>query len=122
MTILFRSGRDGAPSRSGCATVGDQVIVAVTNFVLTLVIGRVFSAEEFASYGIGLSIGLMLQGLQRHAVTIPLMLEPDARVRRRASAFSAAQSALLACAVLVAAVDACDPVVRGDAGASGILS
>lgn len=86
------------------ATVGDQIIVAVTNFMLTLVIGRVFSAEEFASYGIGLSIGLMLQGLQRHAVTIPLMLEPDARVRRRASAFSAAQLALLVFAVLSAAV------------------
>jgi O-antigen/teichoic acid export membrane protein len=86
------------------ATVGDQIIVSVTNFVLTLVIGRVFSAEEFASYGIGLSIGLMLQGLQRHAVTIPLMLEPDERVRRRAPAVSAEQSALLAFAVLGAAL------------------
>lgn len=82
------------------ATVGDQIIVSVTNFALTLVIGRVFSAEEFASYGIGLSIGLMLQGLQRHAVTIPLMLEPDERVRRRASAVSAEQSVLVAFAVL----------------------
>ncbi len=86
------------------ATVGDQIIVSVTNFVLTLVIGRVFSAEEFAAYGIGLSIGLSLQGLQRHAVTIPLMLEPDARVRRRARAVSAAQLTLVAVAVLGAAL------------------
>jgi O-antigen/teichoic acid export membrane protein len=86
------------------ATVGDQIIVSVTNFALTLMIGRVFSAEEFASYGIGLSIGLMLQGLQRHAVTIPLMLEPDERVRRRAPAASAAQSVLLALALSGAAL------------------
>ena len=66
--------------------------------------GRVFSAEEFAAYGIGLSIGLMLQGLQRHAVTIPLMLEPDERVRRRAAAVSAAQSILVVCAIVGAAL------------------
>lgn len=86
------------------ATVGDQVMVSVTNFALTLVIGRVFSAEEFASYGIGLSIGLILQGIQRHAVTIPLMLEPDARVRRRARAIGAEQSLLLVFTVLASAL------------------
>jgi O-antigen/teichoic acid export membrane protein len=86
------------------ATVGDQVVVSVTNFVLTLVIGRVFSAEEFAAYGIGLSIGLALQGLQRHTVTIPLMLEPEGRVRRRVTAFSASQLILLVIAMLGAAL------------------
>src|SRR5436190_3095652 len=88
--VSFRSRWSSALIR--LATVGDQVIVSVTNFVLTLIIGRIFSAEEFASYGIGLSIGLMLQGVQRHAITIPLMLEPDDRVRRRARAISAEQS------------------------------
>lgn len=78
--------------------------MSVTNFVLTLIIGRIFSAEEFASYGIGLSIGLMLQGVQRHAITIPLMLEPDDRVRRRARAISAEQSVLLAFTAISAAL------------------
>jgi O-antigen/teichoic acid export membrane protein len=86
------------------ATVGDQVVVSVTNFVLTLVIGRVFSAEEFAAYGIGLSIGLALQGLQRHTLTIPLMLEPEGRVRRRVTAFSASQLILLVIAMFGAAL------------------
>jgi O-antigen/teichoic acid export membrane protein len=70
-------------ARTRVATVGDQVIVALTNFGLTLLIGRAFPAEEFAAYGIGLSIALMVQGLQRHAITIPLMLEPGARVAAR---------------------------------------
>ena len=110
MTLAGTKAYDGAAAirsrwrsvAGRSATVGDQIIVSVTNFILTLVIGRVFSAEEFAAYGIGLSIGLMLQGLQRHAVTIPLMLEPDERVRRRAAAVSAAQSILVVCAVLSA--------------------
>jgi len=62
------------------ATISDQVVVSVANFGLMLAIGRAYSAEELASYGIGLSIGLMLQGWHRHAVLIPLMLQADERV------------------------------------------
>lgn len=65
------------------AAVADQIVVSLTNFGLTIAIGRAFHAEEFASYGIGLSIGLMVQALQRHGITIPLMLQPAARVARR---------------------------------------
>jgi hypothetical protein len=53
------------------ATVGDQMLVALANFWLTVAIGRAFHAEELAAYGIGLSAGLMVQALQRHAVVIP---------------------------------------------------
>lgn len=77
------------------AAIGDQIVVSLTNFVLTLAIGRAFSAEEFASFGIGLSIGLMVQGLQRHAVTIPLTLQPDSRISRRHRAIVAEQYILL---------------------------
>jgi O-antigen/teichoic acid export membrane protein len=83
------------------AAVGDQVVVSLTNFGLTVAIGRAFSAEEFASYGIGLSIGLMVQALQRHAVTIPLMLRPHERIRQRHQAVLAEQFIMLL-AVLVA--------------------
>lgn len=83
------------------AAVSDQIVVSLTNFGLTVAIGRAFSAEEFASYGIGLSIGLMVQALQRHTVTIPLMLRPDERVARRRRAVLAQQFILLA-AVLAA--------------------
>ena len=43
------------------ATVGDQILVALANFWLTVAIGRAFHAEELAAYGIGLSAGLMAQ-------------------------------------------------------------
>jgi len=68
------------------ATVGDQLLVALANFWLTVAIGRAFHAEELASYGIGLSAGLMVQGLQRHTIVIPLVLEPKSRVLRRCGA------------------------------------
>jgi O-antigen/teichoic acid export membrane protein len=81
------------------ASVGDQVIVALTNFGLTLTIGRAFAAEEFAAYGLGISIALMIQGIQRHAITIPLMLAPSARAAHRARAVVAEQIIALLMAI-----------------------
>ncbi len=83
------------------ATVGDQLLVALTNFGLTIAIGRAFGADEFAAYGIGLSVGLMVQGLQRHAVTIPLMLHPASWVRERKAAIAGEQILMLLPALLV---------------------
>jgi O-antigen/teichoic acid export membrane protein len=86
------------------ATVGDQVIVALTNFGLTLAVGRAFGAAELAAYGMGLSIALMVQGLQRHAVTIPLLLKPAVRVERRRGGVVAAQAIVLLIALAVTGV------------------
>lgn len=83
------------------ATVSDQLLVAVANFVLTLAIARAFAAAELASFGIGLSIGLMLQGWHRHAITVPLMLEPDERVAQTRAAI-AGQHVILLGATLIA--------------------
>jgi O-antigen/teichoic acid export membrane protein len=83
------------------AAVGDQVVVSLTNFGLTVAIGRAFSAEEFASYGIGLSIALMMQALQRHTVTIPLMLRPKERMAPRRRAVLAQQFILMVAVLLV---------------------
>ncbi len=77
------------------AAVSDQIVVSLTNFGLTIAIGRAFTAEEFASYGIGLSIGLMVQALQRHTVTIPLMLRPTGRIAQRHQAILAEQFLML---------------------------
>lgn len=82
------------------AAIGDQVVVSLTNFVLTIAIGRAFAAEEFASFGIGLSIGLMVQGLQRHAMTIPLMLRPAGRIAHRHRAIVAEQYLLIIIAIV----------------------
>ena len=73
------------------ATVGDQVLIALTNFGLTIAIGRAFGADELAAYGIGLSVGLMMQGLQRHAITIPLMLRAAEWVKQNRGAVAAEQ-------------------------------
>jgi O-antigen/teichoic acid export membrane protein len=78
------------------ATIGDQLLVALSNFALTVSIGRAFGAEEVASYGIGLSAGLMIQALQRHAILIPLMLQPAARVERRRGGIFAQHGLILA--------------------------
>lgn len=86
------------------ATVGDQLLVAFTNFGLTLAIGRAFSHADLASYGIGLSIGLMMQGIQRHAINIPLMLEPEARAQRRMRSALAEQFIVLACSLFAGAL------------------
>jgi O-antigen/teichoic acid export membrane protein len=83
------------------AAIADQIVVSLTNFALTLAIGRSFSAEEFASFGIGLSIGLMVQGLQRHALTIPLTLQPDGRILHRHSAILAEQYIVLIAVLLI---------------------
>ncbi|HEY7647264.1 MAG TPA: hypothetical protein VH858_19630 [Hyphomicrobiales bacterium] len=84
------------------ATVGDQMLVAVANFWLTISIGRAFGAEEVAAYGIGLSAGLMIQALQRHAIIIPLMLQPPARIARRRGGIFAQHCLVLGCIVLCA--------------------
>jgi O-antigen/teichoic acid export membrane protein len=108
MTIAVTKIRDTVPSRSTrlryaltrLATVGDQVLVSVANFGLTLAIGRSYAPEELASYGIGLSIGLMMQGMQRHALIIPLMLQRGTRVTRRRGGIIAAHLVVL-CGVLL---------------------
>jgi O-antigen/teichoic acid export membrane protein len=83
------------------ATIGDQLFVALSNFTLTLSISRAFGAEEIASYGIGLSLGLMIQGLQRHAITIPLMLQTSRRASRRSGGILAQHTLVLLCALLL---------------------
>jgi O-antigen/teichoic acid export membrane protein len=64
--------------------VGDQSLVAVANFWLTVTIGRAFTPGELAAYGIGLSAGLMVQALQRHTFVIPLLLQRQSVALRRA--------------------------------------
>lgn len=83
------------------ATISDQVLVATANFALTLTIGRAYSAQELAAYGIGLSIALMAQGLQRHAIIIPLMLQPAESAFRRRGDIAAQQFVVLALALIV---------------------
>jgi hypothetical protein len=83
------------------ATIGDQLLIALANFALTISIGRSFKAQEVAAYGIGLSAGLMIQALQRHTVLIPLMLLHPAKAARRQGGIFAAHGLVLGCVVLL---------------------
>lgn len=111
MSIAATKAEISAPGRAGrrryavtrIATVGDQVLVAMANFGLTVAIGRAFAAEELASYGLGISVGLMVQAVQRHAFIIPLMLQPNARAVRRRGGIVAAHLAVLGCALMLGA-------------------
>jgi len=85
------------------ATIGDQLLVALANFGLTLSIGRAYGAEEIASYGIGLSVALMIQGLQRQAITIPLMLQSRTRAARRSGGILAQHYLVLAAVLVIGA-------------------
>ncbi len=106
------------------ATVGDQMLVALANFWLTVAIGRAFHAEELASYGIGLSAALMVQALQRHAIIIPLMLEPKSRVLRRCGAIVGQHWIMLVFALVSSGVVAAAAVAvgAGDYGRQTIIA
>ncbi len=52
--------------------VFDQVLFAASNFILAIVLARFHSAEVVAAYGVGLSVALILQAMQRHVIIIPL--------------------------------------------------
>ena len=82
------------------ATISDQLLIALANFALTISIGRSFKAEEVAAYGIGLSAGLMMQALQRHAILIPLMLQHPTKAARREAGIFAAHGLVIGCVVL----------------------
>ncbi|MGI9350912.1 MAG: lipopolysaccharide biosynthesis protein [Rhizobiaceae bacterium] len=52
----------------------DQVLFAATNFSLAIILARYHSPEVVAAYGLGLSVALVLQAIQRHVIIIPLNL------------------------------------------------
>ncbi len=47
-------------------SLSDQIFFSAANFLLTIMLARFYSEVEFAAYGIGLSIALTLQGIQRN--------------------------------------------------------
>jgi len=52
--------------------VFDQILFAASNFIIAIVLARNYSVETVAAYGIGLSVALILQAMQRHVIIIPL--------------------------------------------------
>ncbi|MEM9330632.1 MAG: hypothetical protein AAGA53_04855 [Pseudomonadota bacterium] len=54
--------------------VVDQILFAASNFILAIVLARFHTVDVVAAYGIGLSVALILQAMQRHVIIIPLNL------------------------------------------------
>lgn len=72
----------GKRARMRALSFADQLIFSVANFVLTIALARSYSPVEFAGYGIGLSIALIVQSLQRNTYTTSTVLMSERRVRR----------------------------------------
>lgn len=65
--------------------LADQICFSAANFVLTIMLARHYSEIEFAGYGIGLSIALTVQGIQRNCYVVQNAVLAPEIVRRRAS-------------------------------------
>jgi O-antigen/teichoic acid export membrane protein len=78
----------------------DQALVSLANAALAIGLARVFSAEEFAGYGIGISAALIIQSIQRSGFVIPLSLLPTPKVRVMARAILAEHLILLIAALV----------------------
>ncbi|WP_298964405.1 hypothetical protein [uncultured Methylobacterium sp.] len=56
----------------------DQVSFSLGNFVVLMAFARGFSPVEFAGYGIGFAVAILLQSVYRIAFVVPMALVPEA--------------------------------------------
>ncbi len=63
----------------------DQVFFSAANFIFTILLAKYYSEVELAAYGIGLSIAITLQGIQRNTYMIQNSVLLPRILRRRAT-------------------------------------
>jgi O-antigen/teichoic acid export membrane protein len=63
----------------------DQVFFSAANFLFTIILAKFYSEIELAGYGIGLSIAMTLQGIQRTSYMVQNSLLSPEVLRRRAT-------------------------------------
>jgi len=97
----------------------DQVAFSLTNFVLTIVIARTYSAAEFGAYGVGLASALAIQFAQRSLYIIGLSLMSERVARRRLGGIVAEHILFTGATILVLAIGAAGAVIAG-IGRAGI--
>ena len=68
--IKFLQKLTGKPLVVRMITLGDQVMFAAGNFMLTILLARYYSEKELAAYGMALSVALILQGVQRNTYVV----------------------------------------------------
>ena len=64
----------GPAAWKGFLSIVDQGVVSGTNFVTSVLIGRMCSQEEFGVYSLALSVVLILRGVQGELVNTPYMI------------------------------------------------
>ena len=84
----------------------DQALFSFGNFLLSVGLVRVYSAEEYAGYGIALSIALTLQATQRGFTIKASLLSPEA-FAGKAGGLLAAHLAIVGGALAIAVVSYC---------------
>jgi O-antigen/teichoic acid export membrane protein len=111
--------RSPATRRSSVALL-DQALSSITNFVLSVMIARAVSAEEFGAFGIAFAMYMLARGLSNALWSAPVIIrhaasEPDERLEQVAiSAGTASVTGVLAGAIMLVA----SLVIGGSVGAA----
>ena len=82
----------------------DQAVFSGTNFILTIVLARTYSAAEFGSYGIGLSVAFIVQFIQRNVYIVSFSLMSRRVASRLSPGILAEHLTVAGSAVLLAAL------------------
>lgn len=66
-------------------SLADQLAFSAANFLLTIILARHYSEMELSAYGMGLSIALMIQGVQWHCYVVRNSILSPSVFRRRSA-------------------------------------
>jgi len=80
------------------------VVFSLANFALTIILARLYSNTEFGSYGVALSIVLVVQFIQRSLYVVSLSLMSARRARRYLPAILAEHLTIAGAATLLVAL------------------
>jgi len=97
----------------------DQAVFSGTNFILTVVLARTYSAAEFGSYGIGLSVAFIVQFVQRNVYIVSFSLM-SRRVASRLSPGIVAEHLIVAGGAVLLAALATGVVAATRTGQAGL--
>jgi O-antigen/teichoic acid export membrane protein len=97
----------------------DQAVFSGANFILTVVLARTYSAAEFGSYGIGLSVAFIVQFVQRNVYIVSFSLM-SRRVASRLSPGIVAEHLIVAGGAILLALLATGIVAATRTGQAGL--
>ena len=103
---LWRSlrGARAAHARKGALTLIDQSVVSGTNFLTTVILGRVCLQHELGVYAMGFSLVLMLMGISRALVWMPYTTYSPHLAGRRLAGYTGSVTVHMAAFCLLTAL------------------